>query len=971
MMNTKEFLSTVLGEEGYYCAYGIRLKDGKHKSKFYSSIDSIIDTALNLDFEGYDAYYALGTFIEENNRQADNVRQMRSFFLDIDCGKGKPYPDKSSGLRALQGFCKQFSLPKPTITVDSGGGLHAYWAFDKPCTRQEWLPVATRLKKTCLDNGFQIDPAVTADAARLLRLPNSRNFKFETPADVKVLGQVNPTIILEEFAKLLPYPDLIPVMQERDYTDADRENAKNLTGNNLVKKFSNILIKDAEGKGCAQIRRALFEPDALSYNDWTHVLSVAKHCEEPEAIHVVSQGYKGYSHAETEKVADSLHSPHLCTTFEGDNPKGCDGCPLRGRIKSPINLSYEIKEATEEDNIIQIPDPSATVPADSGLFDNNEEELNPVATIDYEIPAYPKPYFRGAYGGVYVRSFNKDTKEMDEVAVYDRDLYLTKRIQDPIDGPCFEFKHHTKLEGIVTFVAKGTALTSKDECRKVLGENDIHLIRPDNMMNYIQAWVKELQSSKSPVEAKTQFGWTENMQSFILGDREIFADRVEENPASSFTAQYMPMFKRRGTLEAWAEAMKFYEKDGMEPHQFMVATSIGSILMNFVPNIRGCINHVYSTGSGYGKSTGMIVGASIWANPEEYIMNGQSTANSIWNRAEVMKNLPIYIDEATNMEGNDISDIAYAVTSGKQKTRMTNGGHNKERYQGKAWSLMLGSNGNASFIDGLARAKEIPKGEIQRVIETRLEKLDIPEEETFALNMALTKNHGLAGEKVVQEILRDVTKAQDLVFNLRKLVIARANLNDQNRNWSAATACTIAGAILMKRCGLWSVDIDKLFEWSLSRLGHMKAVDSALGINIGDLIRNYYFEKQGQIIRIKSTQDGRSRDESGLIETLVNPEKLPHYAWVGRYEYDVKQLYLLIKPFKAWIEKKPGINYAEVAEEIEKHMRGEKKKVHLGKGTTVNIGSVYVLSLSFDAGDVDEEELDIPEKVESLYEPKP
>jgi hypothetical protein len=80
------------------------------------------------------------------------------------------------------------------------------------------------------------------------------------------------------------------------------------------------------------------------------------------------------------------------------------------------------------------------------------------------------------------------------------------------------------------------------------------------MMNYIQAWVKELQSSRSPVEAKTQFGWTENMQSFILGDREIFADRVEENPASSFTAQYMPMFKRRGTLEAWAEAMKFYEE---------------------------------------------------------------------------------------------------------------------------------------------------------------------------------------------------------------------------------------------------------------------------------------------------------------------------------------------------------------------------------------------------------------------------
>jgi len=300
---------------------------------------------------------------------------------------------------------------------------------------------------------------------------------------------------------------------------------------------------------------------------------------------------------------------------------------------------------------------------------------------------------------------------------------------------------------------------------------------------------------------------------------------------------------------------------------------------------------------------------------------------------------------------------------------MGSGGTNKERYQGKAWALMLGTNGNASFVENLAKAKAVPKGEIQRVIETRLEKVAVPEDRTLALNMAVVNNHGHAGEVIVQEILKDVKAAEELVFKFRKLVIARAGLTDQNRNWSANAACNLAAAVLAKRCGFWNIDLEALTDWTVARLRIMKLIDSSLDIDIHDLIKNYYFEKQGQIIRIKSTQDGRHKDDSGLTDTFVNPEKLPHYAWVGRYEYDIKRLYLLIKPFKDWLRRgkhSPG----QVEEEITKHMLGVKRKVHLGKGTTVNIGSVYVLCLEFDAGDEDEDQLDIPKNLESLYEPK-
>ena len=300
---------------------------------------------------------------------------------------------------------------------------------------------------------------------------------------------------------------------------------------------------------------------------------------------------------------------------------------------------------------------------------------------------------------------------------------------------------------------------------------------------------------------------------------------------------------------------------------------------------------------------------------------------------------------------------------------MTSGGTNKERYQGKAWSLMLGTNGNASFVDNLARAKALPKGEIQRVIETRLEKLDIPEEETLALNMAIVNNHGHAGEVIVQEILRDLKKVETLVFKLRKLLIARAGLSDQNRNWSANAACNLAASILAKRCGLWNIDVDALSDWAVGQLIHMKNFDSSLSINIEDFIRNYYFEKQGQILRVKSTQDGRSKDGSGLIETLVNPEKLPHYAVVGRYETDTKMLFLLPKPLKEYC-RKMKMNPTEVKEELKNRMGAETKKVHLGKGTTINIGSVQTICMPIDCGDVADGEIAESATLESLYEPE-
>ena len=145
-MDNIEFLQQVLGDDGYYCIVGLKKDSDKPVQKFFKSLDDAVKVAENLMNEGYDAYYALATFEDGKSRKTANVKQLRSLFIDLDCGEGKPYETQAEAIAGLKNFCKATSMPKPTL-VNSGGGIHAYWALKEPLSREEWVPLAEKLKR--------------------------------------------------------------------------------------------------------------------------------------------------------------------------------------------------------------------------------------------------------------------------------------------------------------------------------------------------------------------------------------------------------------------------------------------------------------------------------------------------------------------------------------------------------------------------------------------------------------------------------------------------------------------------------------------------------------------------------------------------------------------------------------------------------------------------------------------------------
>ena len=116
-METKDFLQRALGDSGFYCVFASHGSEDRRVQKFYDSIDAVLTTAYDLDNSGFDAYFALATFEEAGSRKVTNVKQLRSFFLDLDCGPGKDYPTQNEAVVALQGFCKLLGLPKPRLLL--------------------------------------------------------------------------------------------------------------------------------------------------------------------------------------------------------------------------------------------------------------------------------------------------------------------------------------------------------------------------------------------------------------------------------------------------------------------------------------------------------------------------------------------------------------------------------------------------------------------------------------------------------------------------------------------------------------------------------------------------------------------------------------------------------------------------------------------------------------------------------------
>ena len=413
--------------------------------------------------------------------------------------KWKDYETKDEALIALRKFTDTTELPEPTI-VDSGNGIHCYWSLTEPIDKAIWLPVAEGFKFLCAKHGLKADGACTADVARILRVPNTKNFKnFEKPSDVVILNEGIATPF-DELARLIPIHVSDKPKAKRPLDEA----TKAILGNNSS-KFMKIIERCRKDDGCAQLVHIMTKQATVEEPLWRSGLSIAAYCEDSEAaIHNISKHHPDYDYAKTELKANGIPGPHTCKQFEGLRPEGCDGCKHKGKITSPIELGRVILRSKGADNVIQA----------------KSEELGEIVT--YQIPDYPFPYFRGKNGGIYKTIAGE---EEEAILIYDYDFYLVEILHDHASGFCAWFKMHLPFDGVQEFIAPVTQLLTRDTASKVLNSTGIFKNgkRLDHVIDYIIAVLEAHQKQKKATTMYRQYGWNATFNKIVIGNREISA----------------------------------------------------------------------------------------------------------------------------------------------------------------------------------------------------------------------------------------------------------------------------------------------------------------------------------------------------------------------------------------------------------------------------------------------------------------
>jgi hypothetical protein len=929
-METKTFLTKALSSEGYYCVFAARSSDERKAQKFYDSIDAVVDAAHNFDEEGFDVYYGLATFEEAGSRKVDNIKYLNAFFLDLDCGPSKDFQSQEIAIKALRQFCKRNKLPQPTM-VNSGRGVHVYWFLSESVCYEDWFPVAERLKRLCTEQDFNADPAVTADGARVLRVPHTHNHKTNPPSGVDFFGLSRrfETVDFDTFSELLGN-DPIPVPTK--YTPmAMNTTMQNLMGNQ-ESVFKDILIKTHKGEGCAQILHIVKNQREMSEPLWRAGLSIAKFCTDgAKAAHLMSKDHPEYTPDDTQKKFEQIKGPYTCARFDEYNPDVCMDCPHWGKIKSPIVLGKRLVEAEVDDEGNYVAETTAEEP-------------------EFVIPKYPPPYVRGTNGGVYIRTRNEEG-DVDEKKVYHNDLYVVKRVRDPELGESLVMRLHLPRDGVQEFTLPMSSVTSSEEFRKKLSSQGVAVKKMDDLMSYTLSWVDELQATSTADQAHVQFGWAnEKYDSFIIGNQNVRPDCIEFNPPANQTVGFFPAFEPKGTLEGWKETLEFWQGERFVLQQFGFGMGFGSPLMEFLNEPCGAVAFI-NNDSGTGKTMMMYAAAGVWGDPRKLVLDRDDSTAFKMNRAEVMHSLPTGIDEVTNLTPREMSNLIYQGTAGKQRGRMT-ASANVERHQGRPWSLLMQYTANASIIETVSRGKAMPKAEAQRILECRVERLfdkykDKEIQDQFK-EKVLKVHYGVAGVPFIQWVMNNLDETRAIIKKVQQRVDEKAELTSENRFWSDTITATIAGLLIAKKIGLHDFDVQKIFTWATTDLiAQNKRGLSEMEHSVTDVLNDFFAENISYILQIKSTQDLRGSNDNGLDQHVI-PEQVARGRLVARYETDTKLFFVKPKPLKEWCGELQ-INYSHLVSEIMKKCEGKRKKVQLTKGVNLQLPPADTIVMKFDA----------------------
>lgn len=848
-MSVTSFLQAVLPTQGHRFALASLGKQGdadfRPGQRMFpvGEVDAILKYGEWGSANGRNCYFAVAGFVhsagdEKPRRTAASAAFHRCLRLDIDVGDGKGYADRRAALTDLLGFINKFCLPAPWI-IDSGGGYHVYWAFDRDVELVEWLPLAGRLRAACEAYGLHSDHTTTTDAARILRLPGTLNNKpafvaAGSPPVVRVIatGAAAPP---EHIVQMFPAADIsytnsaVPVGLRGQHDELQQGLLEPYFLADVLRQCPGMAnMVHTGGAGCA-------EPL------WKKALDLINKSDDPEDLkervaRAVSAGHPGFNEGEFQRkwavTKSQNYHPPRCSQMRAAGMGECATCPLNGKISSPLVLG-RVKPAPQPANDVLQPPPARPADNPPAAPPPPDASSNPqLAMVQVAPVAAPSMQC-----GVFVMDHTSKVKVVDgkisnTLAIVDG--FPTQIIVDEPDADGQRKKIHRHmldyrlvavermldnagersvvvltfergLDGPVAVEFDNRDFAEPKLFYNKLNARGLYCSRRDGaefVDKFMTAFLSSLQRARAASHIAGRCGWTDDLSEFILGAQIYKRDGTSENIRTSVAPGEMEGYHAAGDEAAWREAFNIALAGGTD-RQCILALSMAGPLMVFT-GLDGVLLNAYSPESGVGKSTLCDAALSVWGAPDVLRKDFRDTANATFKLAAVSGNMPMVIDEFTNVEGKALSDYVYTITQGREKHRLTSDAKLNSGTKSR-WCLAAIATANNSVHEKLQQYRPDSTAEAARVFEMRLYPLQL-DPNTMSNNKvklgALRYSYGHMGPQLVRLFL---SRTPDY---WRKVIMERiakwdreASQSAGDRFRSAACALIEVGAALGRALG--------------------------------------------------------------------------------------------------------------------------------------------------------------------------
>ena len=930
-MNTSEFLRAILPDDCWYFIATPSPSGKGFKHFACQTIEEAAARALYLDNEQQqNVYFACSgyradhiAYVEDGKekrkyRTKDNVKLVKAFWLDLDVGESEPgkpakYESQAAAVMALGKFLVAANLPRPMI-VNSGYGVHCYWPLKHAILPGQWSHTAQRLKALTGQLNLLADNSRTSDEASILRPVGTHNRK--------VKGGVAGAMPVESGSavELFDYNELHTAIERaaeksgvelpKDTARATDADAVNPAG--LIVPVGGFQKSSADRvAGLCQQVRTFQETGGVSEPQWYAALQVVAFTENgQQKVHEWSAKHATYSADETTRKLDQIKNfgPTTCAKLEDTYPEGCRGCKYKGKITSPIQLGVAVKEAAAPKVTMQVGDTETTV----------------------ELPPPAAPFMRGSddQPGLYI------TVEGVPVRFYPYDLYPIELCKDVDMGyEITRVKHFLPHEGWSEFTFRSSLVASQKEFTVALMDASV---KPENqklMAAYMTSYLQELQNKTKIRKLYGSMGWKD--EGFLLGRKLHTPTGVQQAGVSNKIAHdLLDSITTGGSLEAWQSGIKLLDQPGLEAHLFSFLVGFGAPLFAITGYDGAMLSMLGDTNSGKTLSSKAML--SIYGKYKGLRIGKKDTLNAKIEKMAMLGNLPVYIDELTNTEADELSQFIYQVSEGRGRARLRSDSTMREAAE---WQTLGITSTNASLVGKLAAGKDNAEAEMVRLLEYRVEKFPWFEKQMTIVHEAVTANYGHAGELFVDWLVRSdrvVLKAE--INKVVKSVMDTVSFEGKERYWINTIAVILYGAVVAQALGILRFDnfpatYQRLFAWSCGLIRNSRG--EVIEAKVNDLTALSQFLDANMSGRLVVNEMAMGHMHA---TTIV---KQPVGQLVVRYEQHNGLIYIDRKVLKRYLSERQ-IDYAPMKNLLVQKgvLKDADKRKVLGAGTTFAGGQV-------------------------------